>query len=102
MRTVTRKKLEIVVEAPVLRRVETMLIEEGVRGYSVFAGLEGAGEGGGWRREGFTDAEVKRLVWAIASQEAADRVLERLAVFFADYPGVVCVSDVEVLRAERF
>lgn len=102
MQTHARKKLEIVVEAPVLRRVEAMLQDAGVTGYSVFAGLEGAGETGGWRREGLTGADEKRLVFAVTSPEKAERALERLSEFFADYPGIVCVSDVQVIRGERF
>ncbi len=102
MNTTARTKLEIVVEAPVLRRVEELLAEAGVRGFSVFAGLEGAGDGGGWRREGLSGAQDKRLIWTIMSADTAERVLERLAEFFQDYPGVVCVSDVRVLRGERF
>ncbi|MCE9521927.1 MAG: DUF190 domain-containing protein [Alphaproteobacteria bacterium] len=102
MQTVRRRKLEIIVEAPVLSRVEAILKSEGVRGWSVFAGVEGHGATGDWHSEGLSGAEEKRLIFALTSNDAADRVLEKLVAFFEDYPGVVCVSDVDVMRPDRF
>ncbi len=101
MPTVARKKLEIVVEAPVLRRLEAILSEEGVRGWSVFRSTEGAGSHGEWRSD-FPAVQEKRLVWAVTSADTAERVLQRILPFLEDYPGVVCVSDVGVLRPDRF
>ncbi len=97
-----RKKLEIIVEAPVLRGVEDFLAEAGVRGWTVLPSLAGSGDGGGWRSGHYTPGQEKRLIFALVTAEVAERVLERLADFFADYPGVVAVSDVEVMRGEKF
>jgi hypothetical protein len=102
MQTVRRRKLEIIVEAPVLSRVEAILKAEGVRGWSVFAGLEGQGATGDWHAEGLSGAEDKRLIFALTSTKVVDRVLTSLAAFFEDYPGVVCVSDVDVMRPDKF
>ncbi|MBA4795347.1 P-II family nitrogen regulator [Phenylobacterium sp.] len=102
MQLTRRKKLEIVIEAPVLRRVEAFLSEAGVRGWTVLPSLAGAGDSGEWRSGDFTPGQEKRLILALVSSEAAEKVLARLADFFADYPGVVAVSDVEVLRGEKF
>jgi nitrogen regulatory protein PII len=101
MPTVPRKKIEVIVEAPVLRRLEAILQEEGVRGWSVFRSVEGSGSHGGWRSD-FPAATEKRLVWAVTNEATAERVLARILPFLEDYPGVVCVSDVGVLRPERF
>jgi PII-like signaling protein len=100
MPTVARKKLEVIIEEPILRRLEAILAEEGVRGWSVFRSVEGSGSHGEWR-SGFAATE-KRLVWAVTNAETAERVMTRLLPFLDDYPGVVCVSDVGVLRPERF
>ena len=102
MQLTRRKKLEIVIEAPVLRRVEAFLSEAGVRGWTVLPSLAGAGDSGEWRSGDFTPGQEKRLILALVCSEAAEKVLARLADFFADYPGVVAVSDVEVLRGEKF
>lgn len=102
MHTTPRKKLEIIVEAPVLRRVEAFLEEAGVRGWTVLPSVKGHGAGGDWTSGDFTPGQEKRLIFAIATSEVADRALERLGRFFEDYPGIVVVADVEVLRADRF
>lgn len=102
MLTHTRKKLEILVEAPILKTVEGILDAAGVHVYSVFDGREGRGLSGRWTDQSVADALDQRLVWCVTSQEAATKVIERLAQLFERYPGVVVASDVEVLRAERF
>ena len=102
MKTVRRRKLEIIAEAPVLSRIEEILREQGVRGWSVFVGSEGRGGSGDWHAAGLSSAEEKRLIIALTTNEAADRVLEKLSEFFDDYPGIVFASDVDVLRPERF
>lgn len=102
MQTTPRKKLEIIVEASLLRRVEQLLDDAGVRGWTVLPSLEGHGSGGDWSSGDFVPGQEKRLILAVASSAVADGVLDRLSTFFSDYPGLVFVSDVEVLRAERF
>ena len=102
MTRATRRKLEIIIEAPMVGQVERILADEGVRGWSVFAGVEGRGVTGEWRADGFSGAEEMRLVIALAGDDAAERVLTRLAAFLDEYPGIVCDSEVRVLRAERF
>lgn len=102
MQTSQRKKLEVIVEAAVLRRVETFLGEAGVRGWTVLPSLEGSGTGGEWHSAGFMPGQEKRLIFAVVSAEVATAALEKLEIFFADYPGIVCVSDVEVMRGDRF
>jgi nitrogen regulatory protein PII len=102
LNTTARKKLEIIVEAPTLRRVETFLDEAGVRGWTVLSSLKGHGDGGDWTSGDFTPGQEKRVILTVLSAEAADRVLERLGRFFEDYPGIVVITDVQVLRGDRF
>ncbi|MCR5876128.1 DUF190 domain-containing protein [Phenylobacterium sp. J426] len=102
MQTTGRKKLEIIIEATVLRRVEQFLDEAGVRGWTVLPSIEGHGSHGDWSSGDFTPGQERRLIVAVATSDVAQRALDRLASFFADYPGIVFLSDVEVLRPERF
>ncbi|MEW6018136.1 MAG: hypothetical protein AB1760_08690 [Pseudomonadota bacterium] len=102
MQLTQRKKLEIIVEAPVLRRVEGFLAEAGVRGWTVLPSMAGAGDSGEWRSGDFTPGQEKRLIYALVTEEVAERVMGRLADFFSDYPGVVAVSNVQVMRGEKF
>lgn len=102
MQTHARKKLEILVESPILKRVEEILDACGVHVFSVFDGREGRGLSGRWTDASIADALDQRLVWAVTTAEIADTVVARLTALFARYPGVVVISDVTILRAERF
>jgi nitrogen regulatory protein PII len=101
MALLTRKKLEIIVEAHALERVEQRLAAAGFKGWSVFAGAEGRGAHGIWRQTGVDEAGL-RLIIAIGGEEAAEAALSWLVEYFDLYPGVVALSDVQVLRSERF
>ena len=101
MELIIRKRLDIFIEAHALGRLETMLGEAGFKGWSVFAGIEGTGVSGSWRQMGIGESEAK-LVIAIGSTDAAKAALLWLKTYFSSYPGVVALSDVEVMRSERF
>jgi nitrogen regulatory protein PII len=102
MQLVQRKRIEIFVEAHALKRVEAMLNEVGVKGWSVFNGVEGAGEGGVWQRSPVEGGGEMHMVIAITNEAACDRALDWLKLYFAQYRGVVAVADVSVLRPNRF
>ncbi|MEY2758850.1 MAG: hypothetical protein RIR33_2628 [Pseudomonadota bacterium] len=96
-----RKKLDIFIETHALMRLETMLGEAGFKGWSVFNGVEGAGLHGAWRQTGVVENDA-RLVVAIGTEAACDTALKWLADYFRSYPGVVAVTDVGVMRGDRF
>lgn len=102
MQLVSRKKLEIFIEAHALTRVEAMLREVGVNGWSVFTGVEGAGAAGPWRQGAVEGGGDMHLVMAITNEPAAQRALDWLKTYFTTYRGVVTISDVQVLRPDRF
>ena len=97
----SRKKLDIFVERHALPHIEAMLGEAGFKGWSVFIGAEGAGAHGAWRQTGVADAEAC-LVIAIGGEIATDSALDWLSDYFRTYPGVASVSEVSVMRGERF
>jgi hypothetical protein len=96
-----RKRLDIFIEAHALEHVEAMLGQTGFKGWSVFQGVEGSGAHGAWRQTGIGENGAC-LVIAIGAAKACDVALEWLADYFKTYPGVVAVSDVAVMRGERF
>ena len=98
---VARRRLDIFIEAHALERVEAMLAISGFKGWSVFAGCEGAGAHGQWRQTG-VDEKGLHLLIAIGDEQACEAALEWLADYFKIYPGIVAVSDVRVMRGERF
>ena len=102
MAAYARKRVEIWIEAPLLKRVSDTLHQAGVSVYAVFDGREGRGISGAWNDAGLTDAHDMRLIAAIMEADVAETVCAALAAIFKRYPGVVLLSDVEVLRPERF
>jgi PII-like signaling protein len=101
MNVVIRTKLEIFVEAHALGDVEHMLARAGFKGCSVFQGVEGSGSHGAWRQTGVDEAGM-RLIITIGSEAAAQTALIWLEEYFSTYPGVVAISEVKVLRPDRF
>lgn len=101
MHLTPRKKLDIFIEAHALEPLETMLGDVGFKGWSVFTAVEGSGLHGAWRQTGIVEADA-RLVVAIGTEAACQAALDWLADYFKSYPGVVSVSEVGVMRSERF
>ena len=97
-----RKRLERVLDAPHLERYLRVLEAHGVRGYTVLPALGGMGARGTGRPSRLTDASDRVVVLAVVSEELAKELLADLDVLFDELPGVAFLSDVGVLRPDRF
>jgi hypothetical protein len=102
MPTITAKRLEITVESLLVRRVEQLLIASGVKVFTVLEGKEARWLSGSAFEDASGDAVQPSVIVAVTGAEAADAAVGRLAQFFERYPGMIYVSDVQVLRGERF
>ncbi len=102
VQTYPRKKLEIIAESTVLPRIEQLLREVGAKGYTVVQGAKGFGAHGTWFDDTLTQADRMLLVEVILTAEAADEMLGKLVPLFETWRGVAAVSDVQVLRPDRF
>ena len=103
MQTHQAKRVEIIIEAPMERRLKTALEEAGIAGYTVLPVLGGSGRSGRWSREGqVSRAGGMVAVVCIIRPERLDGLLEAAFSVVETHIGVVSVSDCEVLRAERF
>ncbi len=95
------KRVEIIIEEPMVRRLKSALIEAGVTGFTVLPVHGGSGRSGNWTREGQITGGMVAVVCIIREErlgamlDAAFEVVER-------HIGVVSVTDCQVLRAERF
>ncbi len=103
MQTHQAKRVEIIIEAPMQRRLEEALNRAGVSGYSILPVMGGNGRSGAWSREG----QVGRAgglvaVICIVRPDRKDALLDAAFGVLERHIGVVSVSDCEVLRAERF
>lgn len=103
METHKAKRVAIIIEAPMEKRLTDALIKAGVTGFSILPVLGGSGRSGQWSREGQVGrAGGMMQVVCIIRPERLDALLEAAFKVVNRHIGVVTVSDCEVLRAERF
>ncbi|QMU58716.1 MAG: DUF3240 domain-containing protein [Boseongicola sp.] len=103
METHQAKRVEIIIEAPLERRLTDALIEAGVTGYTVLPVFGGSGSSGRWTREGqVSRASGMRAVICLIHPDRLDTLLEAAFSVVERHIGVVSVTDAAVLRAERF
>ncbi len=98
-----RKRIELIIERMAYKRACRVLETSGVTGYTVLPALAGFGGGNRWQRD--TDMSASRdmvMIITIADEARTTAALESLEDLLGDHIGVVSVSDVEVLRPERF
>ncbi|WP_026941902.1 DUF190 domain-containing protein [Hellea balneolensis] len=98
-----KKRLEIIIEKPALKRACRVLEEAGVKGYTVFPAMAGFGNSMRWQRG--TDLSASRdMVMIISILDAAvvTKATEDLENLMGAHIAVLSLSDVQVLRAEKF
>ncbi|MDZ7904512.1 MAG: transcriptional regulator [Cypionkella sp.] len=96
------KRVEIIIEAPMERRLTQALTEAGVTGFTILPVLGGSGRSGQWTREGQVGRSGMVAVVCIIKPERLDTLLDAAFAVVQRHIGVVTVSDAQVLRAERF
>ncbi|MDX2235259.1 MAG: hypothetical protein NW200_12245 [Hyphomonadaceae bacterium] len=102
MQTHTLRKVEIIVEAPILRQVEDCLADAGIHVFTVLEGREGRGLAGRWNDAHLADGMDQVMIVAVAPAATVAVAAAEIARLFQRYPGVMFFSDVEVIRPERF
>ena len=103
MELVKRKRVEIVADAVLLRSIRSRLDELGVAGYTVLPVQGGRGDDGEWSREGQVSAASEMsMIVCLTSLERSDAVIESILPLLQRGRGVLSVSDVGVVRADKF
>jgi len=103
MQTHLAKRVEITIEKVMESRLTTALSDAGVTGYTILPVLGGSGRSGEWSRAGqVSRASGMVQVICIIRAERLDTLLDAAFTVVERHIGVVCVTDCEVLRAERF
>lgn len=100
--TFTRKRVEILLDAPLAPRLIQAAADVGIAGYTLIPVQSGAGRSGTWRDDRVTGAETKIIFLTIASEEKAAKFVDLLAPHLGDYGMLLTLSDVQVVRGERF
>ncbi|MEM9394038.1 MAG: transcriptional regulator [Pseudomonadota bacterium] len=103
METHNAKRVAIIIEAPMERRLTDALMSAGVTGFSILPVLGGSGRSGKWSREGQVGRAGGMVqVVCVIRPDRLDELLEAAFKVVERHIGVVTISDCEVLRAERF
>lgn len=103
MQTFPKKRIEIMVEGPLMNRVIEVLEKQGVSGYTVLPALAGKGKDGAWHRDGLV-GRVGTVVQILCIVDAGrtDAILEPLFKLVSRQIGIVTISDVQVIRPDHF
>ncbi len=102
MHTHNAKRVEIVIEAPLEKRLTNALTASGVTGYTVLPVLGGSGRSGQWTREGQIGRAGMVSVVCLIKPERLDTLLDAAFTVVEKHIGVVSITDAQILRAERF
>lgn len=103
MQTHKAKRVEITIEKIMEGRLCAALQDAGVTGYSVLPVRGGSGRSGEWTAEGQVSRGAGMVqVVCIVKPERIDTLLDAAFSVVERHIGVVCITDCEVMRAERF
>lgn len=103
MKTFQARRVEITIEAVMERRLTDALDAAGVTGYTILPVLGGSGRSGRWSREGqISRAAGMIAIVCIIRASNLDKVLETVFSIVDRHYGVVCVTDCEIVRPDRF
>lgn len=100
--THVKKRIEIIIEAPMLNRLLDLLDRLAVTGYTVIPAIAGRGREGSWREGQLTEAGRMVMVICITDGARIPQVLNPVYKLLARQIGIVTVSDVNVVRKDHF
>ena len=103
MQTHGKMRMDILIEAPLRKRLSAVLDEHTVSGYTIFPALGGRGVDGDWSRAGqITEFGQMLLFTCILDSGRVDPLLEVLRDTLAPHIGYVTTTDVNVIRSQKF
>lgn len=100
--TVTRTRIEVLVDAPLVRRLVAAADDVGVSGWTVLPTVMGRGASGGWSDDEVSGASAKQLFMTVTSAEKAEKLVNALRPLLDAYGLVLLIGEVQVVRGERF
>ncbi|MCG6115335.1 MAG: transcriptional regulator [Mesorhizobium sp.] len=100
--TVSKIRIEILVDAPLVRRVTELAESAGVTGYTLMPTLAGSGSGGRWRDDQVSGAQAKLVFVTITGPRRAEALIEALKPVLDSHGLMLTKSTVEVVRGDRF
>lgn len=102
IQTVSRKRIEILVDTPLVPRIVAQLKAVDISGWSLIHVDSGGGRAGEWQQDDVTGASAKTIILAIASEAKMEALMDVIAPLLDSYRMLLTVGDVQVVRGERF
>jgi hypothetical protein len=102
VQTVTRKRIEILVDTPLVPRIISHIKAVDISGWSIIHVDSGGGRAGQWQQDDVTGAAAKTIVLAVTSDIKANSLVDVLAPVLDSYRMLLTIGDVQVVRGERF
>ncbi|MEP2988996.1 MAG: hypothetical protein ABJN65_13480 [Parasphingorhabdus sp.] len=100
--TVQRKRIEILVDTPLVPRIIKLVKEVDISGWSVIKIASGGGRDGRWDHDEITGAAAKSIVLMIANEQKAGQFADRVAPLLESHGLLITIGDVAVVRGDRF
>ncbi len=100
--TVTRKRIEIVADTPIIPRIVKLIKQCNISGWSLIHVDAGGGRGGEWQHDEVTGAAAKTVILLIANETKATALIEIISPLLTRYGLLLTMGEVEVVRGERF
>ena len=103
MQTFLKKRIEVIIEAPALRKLVHALEHKKIIGYTIFPVLAGSGHEGRWDAAGLI-GDTGRMVSVMCVLDSAelDAVMIDIQPIIQNQIGIVLISDVQIIRREHF
>ena len=99
--TVTRKRIEILTDVALVRRVTDAIDRARITGWTITPVQSGKGRDGRWREERVMGTD-KVFVLTIAPEDKAMALAEDLAPILTSHGLLLTMWDIQVIRGERF
>ena len=100
--TVQRKRIEILVDNPLVPRIIKLVKEVDISGWSVIKVASGGGRDGRWDHDEVTGAAAKSIILMIANEEKADHFADKVAPLLESHGLLITIGNVAVVRGDRF
>jgi PII-like signaling protein len=103
MHTHPKKRIDVIVEAPLMRRIIDRLDHANVSGYSVMSLMAGRGRETSWSADGqISNATQMVAIVCVTDASKVDDLLASVFEVMSHQIGFITISDVAVVRPERF
>lgn len=102
IKTYPRKRIEILLDSPLVPRIVDLLKQADITGWSILRVAGGGTPYSQWQNDDFTGASAKSIVLIVANADKTRRLTELLAPLLDSYRLLLTVGDVDVVRGEKF